>query len=146
MSNIAVIKLAGSQFLVKAGDVFKVNRVEGEIGSNIETLVIMSTDGEKLLMNEGKVEVKLKDNKRDKKIKIVKFRAKSRYRRAAGHRQNISMVEVVSVNGETKVKKIAKTDSKSTKSKKEVESKEVEKKATSAKKSTKKVVKKTKKK
>jgi large subunit ribosomal protein L21 len=101
MSNIAVIKLGGSQHLVKAGDLLKVNRVAGEEGSSVEKYVVLSTDSDKLMLNDGKVELKLKENKKDKKIRIVKFRAKSRYRRTAGHRQNISIVEVVSINGET---------------------------------------------
>lgn len=102
MSNIAVIKLAGAQHLVKAGDKLEVNRLDYELEKDLPADVVLSTDGEKVLLNEGKVSMKIVENKRGKKISIVKFRAKSRYRRHRGHRQSLSVVEILSVNGEAK--------------------------------------------
>ena len=102
MSNIAVIKLAGAQHLVRPGDLLKVNKVVDDASEKITADVLLSTDGEKILFNDGKVELNVRENIKGDKIHIVKFRAKSRYRRRVGHRQQLSLVEVVSINGEVK--------------------------------------------
>ncbi|BDQ04604.1 MAG: hypothetical protein KatS3mg084_0122 [Candidatus Dojkabacteria bacterium] len=110
MVNIAVIKLAGSQHLVKAGDRLEVNRLSYKIGEPVEAEVLLSTKGDELLVNEGKVIFNVVENKKGKKLHVIKFRAKSRYRRKKGHRQLLSVVEVLSVNGETSVKKASTND------------------------------------
>jgi large subunit ribosomal protein L21 len=102
MSNIAVIKLAGAQHIVRPGDRFEVNRLDYEVEKDMSADVLLSTKGDNLLMKEGDVQIKVTENKLGEKLRIVKFRAKSRYRRAQGHRQHLSVVEVLSVNGETK--------------------------------------------
>lgn len=120
MSNIAVIKLAGAQHVVRAGDKFEVNRLNYEVEKDMSADVLLSTDGDKMLLNEGDVKIKVTEHKKADKIRIVKFRAKSRYRRAQGHRQSISVVEVLTVNGEKKSKSEVK-DSKVTKVEKKAE-------------------------
>ncbi len=105
MSNIAVIKLAGAQHLVRAGDKFEVNKLDFEVQKDMSADVLMSTNGDKLLLKEGDVKIKVLENKKGDKLRIVKFKAKSRYRRAQGHRQHLSLVEILSINGESKAKK-----------------------------------------
>lgn len=112
MSNIAVIKLAGAQHLVRAGDKFEVNRLDYEVEKDMSADVLLSTDGEKMLLNEGDVQIKVLEHKKGDKLRIVKFRAKSRYRKAQGHRQHLSLVEVLSVNGQVKEKKAKSVDKK----------------------------------
>lgn len=102
MSNIAIIKLSGAQHLVKVGDKLEVNKLNYEIGENVSADVLLSTDGDKLILNGGEVLFKVIENKKGKKLSIVKFRAKSRYRRRRGHRQLLSVVEILSINGEAK--------------------------------------------
>lgn len=112
MSNIAVIKLAGAQHVVRAGDKFEVNRLNYEVEKDMSADVLLSTDGEKVLFKEGDVKIKVTENKLGDKLRIVKFRAKSRYRRAQGHRQPLSVVEVLSINGEKKATKAPKKEAK----------------------------------
>jgi len=102
MSNIAVISLAGSQHLVIPGDKLEVNRLKSEVGKDLTHDVLLSTKGDTLLLNEGDVKVKVIEHKLGDKLHIVKFKAKSRYRRRIGHRQHLSVVEVISINGDTK--------------------------------------------
>lgn len=110
MANIAVINISGSQYLVKPGDTIKVNKMDQEAGSELNPSVLLSTDSDKILFNSGDVKAKLIETKKDKKVSVVKFKAKSRYRRNIGHRQTISMVEIVSVNGEAIQKTSPKSD------------------------------------
>jgi large subunit ribosomal protein L21 len=139
MSNIAVIKLAGAQHLVRAGDKLSVNRIKtANEGDEIKAEVLLSTKANDVLMNEGDVKLRLNVNKLGEKLRIVKFKAKSRYRRTQGHRQRLSVVEVISINGEKAgVKKFAKSSTKKTvvKSEKAVDSK-VKKPVTATKKTT----------
>ena len=102
MSNIAVISLAGAQHLVEAGDKLEVNRLEYDIDKDTSADVLLSTKGDAVLVNEGDVKFKVLTNKLGVKLNIVKFKAKSRYRRKAGHRQKLSLIEILSINGETK--------------------------------------------
>jgi len=138
MSNIAVINLAGAQHLVKAGDKFEVNRLENEEKSTFSPEVLMSTEGEKLMLNAGKVEIEIVEHKKGEKLHIMKFKAKSRYRRRTGHRQHVSVIEVKSVNGDVRETKTA------TEKVVKAEAKTSVKKATTAKKATKKAVKESK--
>ncbi len=111
MSNIAVISLSGTQFLVRPGDKIEVNRLAGNAEDAVSAQVLMSTDGSDVMFNSGTVEAKILNHKRGEKIHIVKFKAKSRYRRRTGHRQELSVVEVLSVNGAKKEKAAAATKS-----------------------------------
>jgi large subunit ribosomal protein L21 len=108
MSNIAVISLAGAQHLIKPGDKFEVNRLNVEAESSFDAEILLTTKGEEVLFREGKVETRVIEHKRGEKLHVVKFRAKSRFRRRIGHRQDLSLVEVVSINGEKKAPKAVK--------------------------------------
>jgi large subunit ribosomal protein L21 len=107
MSNIAVINLAGAQYLVKPGDKFEVNRLQNEVDEAFSPEILLSTDGESVLFNGGKIETRVIEQKKGEKLYILKFKAKSRYRRRTGHRQLLSVIEVVSINGQ-KAEKSAK--------------------------------------
>jgi len=102
MSNIAVISLAGAQYLVKPGDRLEINRLASEVDAKISPEVLLSTDGDDVLFNEGKIEAKVLEHKKGEKLYVVKFKAKSRYRNRTGHRQALSVIEVISINGQKK--------------------------------------------
>lgn len=100
----AVIRAQGRQFTVQAGDVLKVNRYPGtEAGSNIDIKdVLMCEDdsgvqvGTPTLPNVV-VRVKVLENKRDKKIVVLKHRRRGGFQRKQGHRQELSVIKVESI-------------------------------------------------
>ncbi|MEK7122282.1 MAG: 50S ribosomal protein L21 [Patescibacteria group bacterium] len=100
---IAVIKTGGKQYLVKEGDELKIEKVEGEKDSNLEFEVLMlaDEDGEKLELGTptlgASVQAKVVEQGRGKKVTIIKFKSKSRYRRKTGHRQPYSKVKIAKV-------------------------------------------------
>jgi large subunit ribosomal protein L21 len=113
----AVIRIGGKQFKVKKGDKFHLERQS-------------SAKNEVLLFNDGKntkigtpvlkdVDVKLNkvEDKRGKKIRVGRFKSKSRYRKVKGHKQPLSVFEVKSVGKPEKKKTDTKKQTKSTKSK-----------------------------
>lgn len=107
MANLAVIKLGGSEFIVRPGDKFEVNKLSQEVDGTFKPEVILSTDKEDVLLGQGTVEARVLKEKRGDKLFVIRFKAKSRYRRRTGHRQYLSVVEVLSVNGEKPAAKSA---------------------------------------
>jgi large subunit ribosomal protein L21 len=104
MRKYAIIKLAGKQFVVQENDEFVVDRLKTEPGKTLTVKdVLLVKDGEKVTVGTpllSKVTIKLKviEDFKDKKIRVAKFKAKSRYRRVMGHRQQKSKVQVISIN------------------------------------------------
>ena len=100
MAKIAVIKTGGKQYKVKEGDVLKVEKLSVEPGKKIkfETLMTAETDGSLLDLGTPslgeKVEAELITNGQGKKILVVKYKNKTRYKRSIGHRQEFSQVKI----------------------------------------------------
>jgi large subunit ribosomal protein L21 len=91
-NNIAVIEIKPRQFLVKKGDVLVVNSLNLKDKEIITPPVLLTSDGQETkigqpLVKDAKVELKHIETKKGEKIRVAKFKAKSRYRRVKGHRQ-----------------------------------------------------------
>lgn len=125
MEKYAVIKFASKQFLVREGDVIELERQEKPL--KIE--VLFYSDGEKNVIGEPEVKdifikaVVLED-KMGKKVRVARFKKKSRYERVRGHRQPMSVVKIEKIgtgskDGEVSDKKVTKPVEKNTKVTKE---------------------------
>ncbi len=84
--NEAVIKTGGKQYKVKAGDRLKVEKL---------------TDKEKIqfddLLGKKKVFAKVISQGRYPKIRILKFKKRKRYKRARGHHQLFTEIEILKI-------------------------------------------------
>lgn len=102
--KFAVIKIGGSQEMVREGDLLEVPRMEGKEGGKLKAKdVLLVASSRKLKIGTptvGGVEVTLKllEHTKGEKVEIRKFRAKSRYRRKTGHRQPITKVQVEEIS------------------------------------------------
>lgn len=102
MTKIAVIKTGGKQYVVKEGDKLAIEKVaakEGKSASFKDVLLIADTEGKEVEIGnptlKGKnVEAIIEKQFRDKKITVIKYKAKVRYRRKRGHRQHQTMVKI----------------------------------------------------
>lgn len=98
--KFAVIKLSGTQLKVYEGDEYEVNKLEGKKGDTLDiTDVLLYSDGKDTLIGNPlvkdiKVVLEITSQKKDKKVDVLKYKAKSRYRRSSGHRALISRVLV----------------------------------------------------
>ncbi len=98
--KFAIIKISGTQLKVYEGKEYEVNKLEGKKGDKIEvTDVLLFFDGKdtKLgdpLVKDSKVVLEITSQKKDKKVDVFKYKAKSRYRRSMGYRALISRVLV----------------------------------------------------
>lgn len=103
MAKIAVIKTGGKQYKVKKGDKIKVEKLNTEEGKKVkfDTLMIASADAKEVNLGKPslgeKVEGKVLEQGKDKKINVVKYKSKTRYLRNKGHRQPFTKVEITAI-------------------------------------------------
>ena len=100
----AVIKTQGRQFTVSPGDVLKVNRYKGtEAGSALDISEVLMFEDESGIrfgtpfIENAVVRVKVLENKRDKKILVMKHRRRGGFQRKQGHRQELSVIKIESI-------------------------------------------------
>jgi len=97
----AVIATGGKQYVVKEGQTLNVEKLEKEAGSSLDLEVLMVSDAEGKDVKVGtpnvsgaKVTAKVLEQGRAKKIRIVKYKPKSRYTRVNGHRQPFTKISI----------------------------------------------------
>lgn len=96
----AVIKTGGKQYIVHEGDTLSVEKLDAEVGKPVsfEVLLIAEDDGSKLDVGtptlDKKVTGEVVAHGRAEKIDVVKYKAKSKYRRRVGHRQSFTKVKI----------------------------------------------------
>ena len=101
----AVIETGGKQYLVETGKKFKIEKLPGAVGESItfeKVLLIASDDGSDVKLGKPYLEGTsisgvIEEQARDKKILVVKFKRKVRYKRVRGHRQHFTKVKIQSV-------------------------------------------------
>lgn len=86
-----VITSGSKQYLVKVGQKFVVDRLSGEEGSKVSFDVLYSVGDTK----KAKVTAKIVKHQRGKKIRIVKYKAKSNYHRQYGYRHAETVLEIL---------------------------------------------------
>ena len=105
MSKYAIIQLSGRQLKVSEGDKFTLDRLDQKEGKKFQVKEVLLVGDEKSqqigtpFLEKASVTLKLVEHGRSKKLRVAKFRAKSRYRRVYGHRQPQSTIEVVKITG-----------------------------------------------
>jgi len=102
----ATIRTQGRQFTVQEGDILKVNRFpeaqEGDVLEIGEVLAIGEGADMRLgqpLIDVATVMAKVLENKRDKKITIIKKKRRKGYQRKRGFSQSLTVIKIESVNG-----------------------------------------------
>jgi large subunit ribosomal protein L21 len=98
----AVIKAGGKQQRVQAGDRIEVEFMHSDPGESVEfkPLVVFDDEGKAHVgkdLAKARVVARLLGDKKGDKVKIFKYRPKSGYRRAMGHRQLLTLLEVQEV-------------------------------------------------
>ena len=100
----AVIRAGGKQHRVEPGDTFKVEKLDGEVGSKVELKdVLMIEDDGKVtvgspLVPEASVQATVLGQDRNKKIIVFKKKRKKQYRRTRGHRQAYTELRVEAIS------------------------------------------------
>lgn len=92
MFTWAVVQTGGKQYKVEEGKEIIVEKLDGAKDSKVTLDKVLAVGGDKVsigtpYVQKAKVSAKLVSTFRDKKIRVVKFKSKSRYMRTTGHRQ-----------------------------------------------------------
>jgi large subunit ribosomal protein L21 len=101
--KIAVIKTGGKQYKVKEGQTLKIEKLDLKEGDKIkfETLMVVDSEGNELNLGKPslgeKVEANVLEQGKAKKISVIKYKRKTRYKRNIGHRQLFTKVEILSI-------------------------------------------------
>ncbi|MGD9018148.1 MAG: 50S ribosomal protein L21 [Desulfobacterales bacterium] len=99
----AVVKTGGKQYKVQEGDVLRVEKLPGDVGTEITIdQVLLLADGESVsvgtpILAGAAVKAKIVDQDKAKKILVFKYKRRKRYRRKQGHRQPFTAIRIDSI-------------------------------------------------
>ncbi len=100
---IAIISTGGKQYKVSEGDKIKVEKLEAEVGDKITFSDVLFIGDEKEVkigeptLKGVKVESKVLEQGRHKKVWGIKHKAKKRYKMKFGHKQSYTEVEITKI-------------------------------------------------
>jgi large subunit ribosomal protein L21 len=98
MSTYAVIESGGKQYKVEKGSSLLVDRLSAEEGDKVSLRAVLFRDKEVVAepkeLEKVKVEATVSEHLRGPKIKVFKYKPKKGYRRRAGHRSELTRLEV----------------------------------------------------
>jgi large subunit ribosomal protein L21 len=100
----AVVRTGGKQYRVAAGDKIVVEKIDGEAGSSV-TLgdVLLAGEGSELSPTDGlTVAAEIVAQAKGEKVIVFKKRRRHNYRRRNGHRQNHTILKIVSIGAAEK--------------------------------------------
>jgi large subunit ribosomal protein L21 len=90
----AILETGGKQYRVASGDVIRVEKLIGDVGSEIElpAKAAFKEGGE--MVAGGTVKATILGAGRGDKILVFKFKRKKQYKKTIGHRQSFTEVKV----------------------------------------------------
>lgn len=97
----AVVRTGGKQYKVEKNSKIQVEKLDAKEGASVDLDVLMLSDGGKATLggkvSGAKVTAKVVSHVRDDKIVIFKKKRRQNYRRKAGHRQNLTVLEITDI-------------------------------------------------
>ena len=102
----AVIQTGGKQYRVEPGKTVVVEKLVGDKGTQVvfdQVLLVSSGDGGSVTVGKptvtgAKVTGEIVEQTRGEKLVVFKFRRRKNYVRRNGHRQDVTVVKVASIN------------------------------------------------
>jgi len=99
----AVFSSGSKQYLVSEGDEVLIEKINTEKGKPVEfDRVILTVQDEKVVVGKPYLKAKIKANvteeTKSKKIRVFKYKAKSRYRKKIGFRPSYSRIVIEKIN------------------------------------------------
>ena len=105
----AIVRTGGKQYRVAPGDKIVVEKLAGNAGDSINlTDVLLAGEGSDLKSTDGLiVAAEIIAQAKSDKVTVFKKRRRHNYRRKAGHRQQLTILKIVSIGGKKAEKKAA---------------------------------------
>ena len=99
----AIIKTGGKQYRVQEGQSLLIERLPEADGETVQLTPMLIVDGDDLrdgdALNGVTVPARILSHERGPKLRVVKFKPKRGYKRRAGHRQELTRIEIGSLGG-----------------------------------------------
>lgn len=100
----AIIRAGGKQYRVEKGDVVRLERLDGSVGTSVtldDVLLVSAEEGD-VRVGSPKVEGAsvtgtVVEQSRGAKIRVFKYKKRKHYRRTRGHRQHVTAVRIDAV-------------------------------------------------
>ena len=96
----AIIRTGGKQYRVQAGDVVRVEHLDGDLGSTVtldDVLLLGGDQGVRVgtpRVESATVVGTVVEQGRGAKIRVFKYKKRKHYRRTRGHRQSFTAVRI----------------------------------------------------
>lgn len=100
----ALVEILGKQYKAEKGSMLKVDKMDKAAGEKVEFDSVLMVSGDKVKVGAPfvkgvKVVVTVKDQIKDPKVTIIKFKRRKSYARKQGHRQRYTFVMVDEIIG-----------------------------------------------
>ncbi len=100
----AIVQSGAHQLRAEEGNLIEVFRLDAEVGASVELPVVLLADGDDIkvgnpLVDGVKVKTTVVEHARGPKIRVFKYKAKKRYRKRQGHRQELTLLRVDQISG-----------------------------------------------
>jgi large subunit ribosomal protein L21 len=95
----AIIQALGHQYRVRKGDQVTIDRVPGKAGDqvNFDKVLFVGSDKPVFgspLVKGASVKAVIKEQTRDEKVLVFKYRRRKNYKKTQGHRQPVTVIEI----------------------------------------------------
>ena len=100
----AIVRTGGKQYKVAEGDVIEVEKLDAEPGAEVALSAILLVDDGAITHEADKlaavsVTAEVVAQSKGPKIRIHKFKNKTRYHKRMGHRQRLTQLKITNVAG-----------------------------------------------
>ena len=98
----AIVRAGGRQEKVSVGDTIVINRVAGEAGDSIDLAPVLLVDGDEVTSAQNelakvKVTAEKVEDLRGEKIRILRYKNKTGYKKRQGHRQELTRLKITGI-------------------------------------------------
>ena len=99
----AIIETGGKQVKVEVGQTLYVEKIEGEVNSEVTFDKVLLVSGDKLkvgapYVKDATVTASIDKQGKEKKVLVFKYKSKANYRRLSGHRQPYTRLTIKAIN------------------------------------------------
>ncbi len=98
----AIVETGGKQYKVSQDDVIKVEKLNAQVGEQVNLSVLMLVDGEKVTCGTPTVKnatcvAEVVEHGKGDKLVIFRYKAKKNIRRKQGHRQPYTALKIITI-------------------------------------------------
>ncbi len=102
-STYAVVRTGGKQYRVEEGTTLLVERLTADEGATVDLEPLLYASGDRSVFSPGElgdvtVQATVLGHERGPKLRVFKFKPKRGYKRAAGHRQELTRLRVTGIS------------------------------------------------